>query len=105
VAYSSNTMDMDLDFHIEFPSPDANCNNEGRRNGAGPADTKDVIMDNNDNDGLSLVEKIWPVPGYEDKDTTTATNLDKEVVVIMLGWAGSQHKHVAKYSDIYLRRG
>jgi len=89
-------MDLDLDFHIEFPSPTEECNNEESNIG------KDEHVDE---DGLK-VDKIWPIPGYDDKDNSKShEGCDKEVLVILLGWAGSKHKHLAKYSDIYLKRG
>ena len=88
VGGEGDAPEMDLDFHIQFPTPKlVECN--------GNLSEK--------NDGEEHVEQIWPIPGYQDKDTSQEDN--KEVVVVLLGWAGSNHKNLAKYSDIYLKRG
>jgi hypothetical protein len=70
-----------LDYHIEYPRNET---------------------DGNENKALGRPIPIWPVPGFENKDLDEPT---KEIVVVVLGWSGSQHKHLAKYSDIYLNRG
>ena len=49
-----------------------------------------------------------PVPddisGDEDEEFYCQGNLQKEPVVILLGWMGCQDKYLAKYSAIYEQR-
>ncbi|CAG7733902.1 unnamed protein product [Allacma fusca] len=66
--------DMDLDFHVEFPTP-----------------------------GESGANLIWPVT--DGKEEIKSSDEEKSVLVVLIGWAGAQDKHLAKYSDIYLKRG
>lgn len=44
----------------------------------------------------------FPSPGLE---TTDDSEEDKETVVLILGWAGSIDKHLAKYSLLYEQKG
>ncbi|OXA51140.1 Transmembrane protein 53 [Folsomia candida] len=89
---SCEVPDMDLDFHIQFPTP-------------GYAGSNSTEEENGNTTDKKAIEKIWPVSGYDDKDAAKDTKEDKEIVVILLGWAGSKHKNLSKYSDIYLKRG
>lgn len=73
-------IEMELDFHIQFPTPEYIAEGDG---------------DGNGNNNAATSSAIWPKSSEE----------DKEVLVILLGWAGSQHKTLSKYSDIYLKRG
>jgi hypothetical protein len=83
--------DMELDFHIQFPTPGYDESVKGA------AAEKKVNKEKE-----SCSEKIWPIPGHANKN---GDEEDKEVVVVLLGWAGAEHKHLQKYSDIYLKRG
>lgn len=90
--------DVDLDFHIQFPIP-------GYENGD-CTDTTGFKSRRSEDIKGEVIEKIWPIPGYQDKDNLKKDAGDeKEILVILLGWAGSKHKNLAKYSDIYLQRG
>lgn len=47
-------------------------------------------------------EKLWPV---DDNNGRRDEARSKELVVVLLGWAGAEHKYLSKYSDYYLKRG
>lgn len=34
-----------------------------------------------------------------------STKKEREILVVLLGWAGAEHKYLSKYSDFYLKRG
>ncbi|CAL8103514.1 unnamed protein product [Orchesella dallaii] len=77
--------DMELEFYIQFPTPkDKNLNSQ---------DVPQKVVED---------EKIWPVLTSGDKEDTGREN---DVLVVLLGWAGAQHRYLAKYSDYYLSRG
>lgn len=65
----------EFDFHVEFPIKEENDNN---------SDTDDLI---------------WDLGQGQEGDK------EKQVVIVLLGWAGSKNKWLQKYSDIYLKRG
>lgn len=67
---------MESDIYVQFPSESIDETQES----------------------LSDAEKLWPeTPGLKSQD--------KKVVVILLGWAGAEHKYLSKYSDFYLKWG
>lgn len=67
---------MEPEIHVEFPAPSSLLPEES-----------------------PLFEPIWP------SINSTGNTKDPEIVVILLGWAGAEHKYLCKYSDFYLKRG
>ncbi|CAG7734136.1 unnamed protein product [Allacma fusca] len=48
-------------------------------------------------------DKCDPVyPSIQDEESKGE---GKTIVVVLFGWSGAKDKHLAKYSDIYLKRG
>jgi len=85
--------ELELDFHIQFPQAEYDSSVVGS-SGKGEAYGK-----------LSKgVERIWPMGGEVDNHNQSEKS-EKDVVMVLLGWSGSTHKNLAKYSDIYLKRG
>jgi len=72
----------EFEYHIEFPTPRE----------------KNIVGGN----GIVGEERIWD---SSDSEVTSSEEADKDIVVILIGWAGSKDKYLAKYSDIYLKRG
>ncbi|CAG7817541.1 unnamed protein product [Allacma fusca] len=48
--------------------------------------------------------QITILEDFENQNTVTAAG-DKKTLVVLLGWSGAREKQLAKYSEIYLKRG
>ncbi|XP_074642432.1 transmembrane protein 53-like [Tubulanus polymorphus] len=77
----------DLDFVVKFPSP-------GSTTGTGGIDEEESDDDEETQDSDPSAKLF-----------VDTSNLDKEPVVILLGWMGCKDKYLAKYSEIYERKG
>jgi len=82
-SLGTRTVSTDFEYHVQFPkvlNPDE-------------VDVK--------------IERIWPCD-QNNKGSDGEVSLKKkedDLVIVLLGWAGSEHKYLSKYSDIYLERG
>ncbi|ODN04461.1 Transmembrane protein [Orchesella cincta] len=77
--------DMELEFYIQFPT------------------AKDKNLNSHDVVNGKSEDKIWPV--LTSSSDTVEADREKDVLIVLLGWAGAQHKYLSKYSDYYLNRG
>ncbi|XP_064624945.1 transmembrane protein 53-like [Lineus longissimus] len=72
--------DDDIDFVVEFPSPTPNLDDDGA----------DEAMASMPDDGTPV---------------SAEANIGKQPVIVLLGWMNCQDKHLAKYSEIYEKKG
>ena len=90
----------EFEYHVQFPTPkDPTRSSNGALTGVG---VNNNGLGPSGSDSAEDLAPIWPVDG---DDAHIPSSEEKDLVVILLGWAGSKDQYLRKYSDIYLKRG